>query len=79
MNRKIMMKNKLMLFTREQKEFESKINSLNLKDLEVIAPKNEQEVLENISQVNIIFGNPILSCNYINQANNIVWHQSSFA
>lgn len=73
------MKNKLLIITRDQKLFKSEIEKLNLPDLEIIAPMNESEFLNNIKDVNIILANPPIAKNYINMANNVVWLQSTFA
>ena len=39
-------------------EFYEKIKNKNLSDLEIILPKNEKEILDNIKHVNIILANP---------------------
>jgi len=74
-----MSKNIVLVLTRDQEEFAARLQSLGLPDLEILAPKNDAEILENIEKANILLGNPPMAKSYINKAKNVVWMQSSFA
>lgn len=68
------MKNKVLVLVRDatRKDFENDLNNLDLPDLEVFIPENEQAILDNIKDVNIIFGNPTIAKNYVNSADKLV-------
>jgi phosphoglycerate dehydrogenase-like enzyme len=73
------MKNKVLVLTRVKKSFQKKLLKLNLKNLEIIIPKNEDEIRENIGKANIILGAPPIIKDYLNEAKNLAWVQSTFA
>lgn len=66
-----------MVITKDFKK--SDIENLQLQELEIIFPKSEKEILQQIANVNILFGNPPMIQKYINIADNLEWFQSSFA
>lgn len=71
--------NKLLIITRDQEDFLQEIQKLRLPDLDIYAPTSHEWILEHIQDVNIILGNPPLISQYINQAKNVVWVQSTYA
>lgn len=73
------MKQKVLILTRDQKEFKRDFDALNIENLEFIAPETEQEILQEIEDIEIIFGNPPIIKKYINKAKKVKWVQSSFA
>lgn len=75
------MKNKVLVMVRDavRNEFRKDLEKLNLPDLEIIIPENEEEIIKNIWEVNILFWNPPITKKYIHLAKNLVWFQSSFA
>lgn len=74
-----MAKNTVIVITRNQEEYERRLAALGLPDLEVLAPRDEQGIRENIERANIMLGNPPLAKNYINAAKNVKWMQSTYA
>jgi hypothetical protein len=74
-----MMKNKLMIISRNQEKNKLAIEKLALKDLIIFAPDNEQDIKDNISEMNIIFAEPPIAHQYTNLAKNLAWYQSMFA
>lgn len=70
---------KLMILTQEQKEIKELLEKYNFDDLDIYTPENEDEILNHISDAEIIFWNPILLSKYINHAKNVKWLQSTFA
>lgn len=74
-----MSKNTVILITRDQEAFRRKLDSLALPDLEVLAPASPEEVREQIGRANIMLANPPLAKQYINDAKNVVWMQSTYA
>lgn len=73
-----MAKNTVVVLTREVEDFKKKLSDLNLPDLEIIIPKDNENASAEVSKANILFGNPPLISKYINEAKNIVWVQSNF-
>jgi len=71
--------NKLLLLTRRQKVFKKEVEALWLPDLEILAPEDEQGILEHIHEADIIFWNPPIAQKYINKAKKLQWMQSTFA
>jgi phosphoglycerate dehydrogenase-like enzyme len=71
--------NKLLILTRQQKTFLQKTQSLNLPDLEIFAPETHAEIEAILPEVNLILANPFVAKNYVNQASNLKWLQSTFA
>jgi len=74
-----MKKVKLLILTRDQKEFLNDIELLCLENIEIFAPENEEDILKHIEDAEVIFWNPILLSKYINDAKSVKWVQSSFA
>ncbi|MDO8576484.1 MAG: D-2-hydroxyacid dehydrogenase [bacterium] len=74
-----MAKNTVIIITRNQEEYERRIKSLALPDLEVIAPRDEQGIRENLERANIMLARPPLARDYINDAKNVKWMQSTYA
>lgn len=72
------MKNKILVLTKDQQEFKKKLDKLNLPKLDIIAPKNNKEIEENIAKANIILGNPPIIKKYLAKAKKLAWVQSSF-
>jgi len=70
---------KVVICTREQAEFKKLVGEYNLPDIDLHAPKTEEELLKHIQDAEVIFANPILLSNYINKAEKVKWVQSSFA
>lgn len=70
---------KVLICTREQQEFKSKLQACNLPDIDIYAPESEEELLIHLDDAEIIFGNPIRLSKYINHAKNVKWVQSTFA
>lgn len=74
-----MAKNTVIVITRNQEEYERRLAALNLPDLEVLAPRDEQGIRENIERANIMLARPPLARDYINAAKNVKWMQSTYA
>lgn len=73
------MKKKLLVITRDQKEFKQLIETYNFDDLDIYIPEDEAGILEHIEDAEIIFWNPLITRNYINRAKKLKWMQSTFA
>ena len=74
-----MAKNTVIVITRNQEEYERRLGALGLPDLEVLAPRDEQGIRENIGRANIMLATPPLAHGYINAAKNVKWMQSTYA
>jgi len=74
-----MARNTVIVITRNQEEYERRITALGLPDLEVLAPRDEQGIRENIGRANIMLANPPIAKSYINDAKNVKWMQSTYA
>ena len=74
-----MAKNTVIVITRNQEEYERRLTALDLPDLEIIAPRDEQGIRENIGRANIMLATPPLARGYINDATNVKWMQSTYA
>ena len=72
-------KNTLLVISRNQEEYERRLNALNLPDLEILAPRDEDGIRQSIERANILLANPPLAKNYINAAKNVKWMQSTYA
>lgn len=68
-----------MVITRNQEVIWGRMNNLWLENIEFIIPKNEEEILKDIADVNIITWIPFLISPYVNKAEKLEWLQSSFA
>lgn len=73
------MKNKVVLITSDQKEFREKLGTYDLPDLDIVTPMNEDEIIEELKDANIIYGNPFRFKPYLDKAPKLIWAQSSFA
>lgn len=74
-----MAKNTVLLITRDQEEYEEKLKTLDLPGLEIIVPKSPEEIHEHIAQANILLAAPPLAKEYLHEAKNLQWFQSTFA
>ncbi len=74
-----MSKNILVVLTRDQVNYSKKLIGLKLPGLEIIVPKNPYKVGPEIKRANILFANPLMAKEYINEAKHVVWMQSTFA
>lgn len=74
-----MAKNTVIVITRNQEEYERRLKALTLPDLEILAPRDAEEIQKCIERANILLGNPPLAKNYINAAKNVKWMQSTYA
>ncbi len=74
-----MAKNTVIVITRNQEEYERRLTALGLPDLEVLAPRDEQGIQENVGRANIMLATPPLARGYINAATNVKWMQSTYA
>lgn len=77
MNR--MAKNTLVVLTSDQEKFREKLQFLKLPGLEIIVPKDPNEAHAEIARANILLANPVVAKQYINEAKDVVWMQSTFA
>jgi phosphoglycerate dehydrogenase-like enzyme len=75
----IPMKNKVLILTRDQEEFENAIRAFELPELQIFAPKTEAEIEKLIPEANIFLGVPPLAQKYVNQATRLKWMQSTFS
>ena len=73
------MKNKLIIITRDQKEFFERVSELDLPNLEIFAPETPEQISEIIRDANIAFVNPTLAKQYVNEGKKLEWVQSTFA
>lgn len=73
------MPNTLVIMTRNQDEFEKIFKGLDLPNLEIIVPKNDEEIEGCIAQADILLANPLIAHKWINKAEKLVWMQSTFA
>lgn len=66
-------KNKLFILTREQQEFYGKVKNLDLPNLEIFAPENdnEAEIQKQVSECNIFLANSPLIKKHLNSAKNL--------
>lgn len=71
-------KNTLVLITDDQEGYGRKLKALDPPDLEILIPGNPQEVQDAIPRATIMLAAPPMAKNYINQAKNVVWMQSTF-
>ena len=74
-----MAKNTVIVISRNQEEYERRLKALNLPDLEILAPRDADGIRQNIERANIMLANPPLAKNYINDAENVKWMQSTYA
>lgn len=74
-----MPKNTVIALTTDPEDYRKKLAELNLPDLEVLIPQDPHNAKEEVGRANIIIGQPPLAKQYINEAKNILWMQSSFA
>src|SRR3989344_1970826 len=74
-----MARNTVIVISRNQEEYERRLNALNLPDLEILAPRDEDGIRQSIERANILLANPPLAKNYINAAKNVKWMQSTYA
>src|SRR3989338_6171631 len=74
-----MARNTVIVISRNQEEYERRLGALGLPDLEVLAPRDEQGIRENIGRANIMLATPPLARGYINAAKNVQWMQSTYA
>ena len=74
-----MAKNTVIVISRNQEEYERRLRALNLPDLEILAPRDADSMRQNIERANILLANPPLAKNYINDAKNVKWMQSTYA
>ena len=74
-----MVKNTLLVISRNQEEYERRLKALNLPNLEILAPRDAEGIRQNIERANIMLANPPLAKNYINAAKNVKWMQSTYA
>lgn len=73
-----MPKYRLVVITRNQQEFQEKLEVKKLPDLETMYPQTNQEIVSAIETADILLANPIITANYINQAKNLQWMQATF-
>lgn len=73
------MKHSCLVFVRDHDAFKQNVDNYIYDDLEIIYGRNEEIINEYLPKVNILFGNPPIIKNYINNARSVQWVQSSFA
>jgi phosphoglycerate dehydrogenase-like enzyme len=75
------MEQTLLLITRddERRAYEEHLRALNLAGLEILAPKSERELRDNLERATIMLAHPGLARRYINEAGSLRWVQSTFA
>lgn len=74
-----MAKHVILVISRNQEEYERRLNALNLPDAEVVAPRTPEEIRAEAPRATILLGNPPLAKEYINEAKNVLWMQSTYA
>ena len=74
-----MAKNTIIVITRNQEEYRQKLGALKLPGLEILTPDTPEEIREHLGRANIMLANPPLAKDYINDAKNVVWMQSTYA
>lgn len=73
------MKNKVVIISNDWAEFGPKVKALNLADLEIVVPINDEERVREVKDANIIYGNPFVFKKFLDHAPKLVWVQSTFA
>lgn len=71
--------NKILILTRNQKNFLKEVQDLWLQNVTIVAPESEEEIKNHIVDANIIYGIPYLINSYIHLAKKLEWVQSTFA
>jgi len=74
-----MTKHTVIIITRDQEAFRTKLTALDLPGLEILAPATPEEIRQMAQRADIMVANPPLAKNYINEAKNVAWMQSTYA
>lgn len=69
----------VLVLTRDQRAFASRLHALNLPGLTILAPETEDGIESGLEVADILLATPPLIKDHIHKAGKLVWMQSSFA
>lgn len=75
----IMAQHLLLTLSRDPDEFEAGLERLHLPGLQVVVPRDEKTIRDYITQADILLANPPIAAQWLDQAQNLRWVQSTFA